>query len=191
MASGGALRRAVLELSGCASPAGAPLQPRPRAAGYSSIAAVSQAAGVATSTIWAWATPTGRASLRLVQVRRAGGGRKPAVVAHPGLIARSEGSGRAERAWRYRGAAALVRGSPRQLANELQSQGHQISRTLVGELLHGLGFSLQANARTSEGFKAHPDQDAQFAFIDAKVEAAPLGAGEPPVISVDAGGRSL
>src|SRR4051812_8726984 len=66
--------------------------------------------------------------------------------------------------------------------------GHRISRTLVGELLHGLGFSLQANAKTREGL-SHPDRDAQFAFIDAQVKTA-LAAGEP-VISVDAKKKEL
>src|ERR671927_1917912 len=78
--------------------------------------------------------------------------------------------------------------SLRRLADELQAQGHRISRTLVGELLHGLGFSLQANAKTREGL-SHPDRDAQFAFIDAKVKTA-LAAGEP-VISVDAKKKEL
>src|ERR687890_199716 len=74
------------------------------------------------------------------------------------------------------------------LADEPQAQGHQISRTLVGELLHGLGFSLQANAKTREGV-SHPDRDAQCAFIDAKVKTA-LATGEP-VISVDAKKKEL
>ena len=78
--------------------------------------------------------------------------------------------------------------SLRRLADALQAQGHRISRTLVGELLHGLGFSLQANAKTHEGL-SHPDRDAQFAFIDAKVKTA-LAAGEP-VISVDAKKKEL
>src|SRR4029079_19571183 len=49
-------------------------------------------------------------------------------------------------------------------------------------------FSLQANAKTREGV-SHPDRDAQFAFIDAKVKTA-LAAGEP-VISVDAKKKEL
>jgi hypothetical protein len=53
--------------------------------------------------------------------------------------------------------------SLRRLADALQAQGHRISRTLVGELLHGLGFSLQANAKTREGV-SHPDRDAQPGF---------------------------
>src|SRR3954468_19716559 len=78
--------------------------------------------------------------------------------------------------------------SLRRLADALQAQGHRISRTLVGELRHGLGFRLQANARPDEGLSG-PDREAQFALIEAKVKPA-LAAGEP-VISVDAKKKEL
>ena len=51
--------------------------------------------------------------------------------------------------------------SVRRLAQALQAQGHQVSRTLVAELLNGAGYSLQANSKTKEG-DSHPDRDAQF-----------------------------
>jgi Rhodopirellula transposase DDE domain len=44
--------------------------------------------------------------------------------------------------------------------------GHRIGRTLVGELLHKLDYSLQANRKTREG-SSHPDRDAQFCYINA------------------------
>jgi hypothetical protein len=59
---------------------------------------------------------------------------------------------------------------------------------MVAELLHELGYSLQANRKTFEG-KGHPDRNAQFEHINAKVQAA-LKAGEP-VISVDAKKKEL
>jgi hypothetical protein len=59
---------------------------------------------------------------------------------------------------------------------------------MVAELLHDLGYSLQANRKTIEG-KSHPDRNAQFEFINAKVQAA-LRAGAP-VISVDAQKKEL
>lgn len=52
----------------------------------------------------------------------------------------------------------------------------------------GLGYSLQANAKTREG-ASHPDRDAQFRQISQTVQAA-LKAGEP-AISVDAKKREL
>jgi hypothetical protein len=41
--------------------------------------------------------------------------------------------------------------SVRRLAQALQAQGHQVSRTLVAELLNAAGYSLQANRKTKEG----------------------------------------
>src|SRR6266446_5943008 len=72
--------------------------------------------------------------------------------------------------------------SVRRLAQALQAQGHQVSRTLVAELLNAAGYSLQANRKTKEG-DSHPDRDGQFARINTQVAAAL--AEEQPVISVD------
>src|SRR5919205_1704521 len=78
--------------------------------------------------------------------------------------------------------------SVRKLAEELRHRGHAVSHRLVATLLHDLGYSLQANRKTLEG-ASHPDRDAQFAYINAKVQAA-LQAGAP-VISVDAKKKEL
>jgi hypothetical protein len=78
--------------------------------------------------------------------------------------------------------------SVRKLAEELRRLGHVTSHRMVAALLHDLGYSLQANRKTLEG-TSHPDRDAQFAYINAKVQAA-LQAGEP-VISVDAKKKEL
>src|SRR5580693_5365439 len=58
--------------------------------------------------------------------------------------------------------------SVRKLAQELGRQGHRVSHRLVAELLHKLGYSLQANAKTLEG-SSHPDRNAQFEHIHRKV----------------------
>jgi transposase len=78
--------------------------------------------------------------------------------------------------------------SVRKLAEELRRLGHTTSHRIVATLLHDLGYSLQANHKTLEG-TSHPDRDAQFAYINVKVQAA-LQAGEP-VISVDAKKKEL
>ena len=44
----------------------------------------------------------------------------------------------------------------RRLAEALQQQGHQVSRTVVAELLNATGYSLQGNRKTKEG-DSHPD----------------------------------
>jgi len=53
--------------------------------------------------------------------------------------------------------------SLRKLAESLRGMGHKIGRTLVGELLHKLDYSLQANRKTREGSN-HADRDAQFHY---------------------------
>jgi Rhodopirellula transposase DDE domain len=72
--------------------------------------------------------------------------------------------------------------SVRRLAAELQRQGHRTSHRMVAELLHDLGYSLQANAKTIEG-ASHPDRNAQFEYINERVKHF-LGQRQP-VISVD------
>src|SRR6266436_720486 len=78
--------------------------------------------------------------------------------------------------------------SVRRLAQALQAQGHQVSRTLVAELLNAAGYSLQANRKTKEGH-SHPDRDAQFSRINTQVAAAL--AEKQPVISVDTKKKEL
>jgi Rhodopirellula transposase DDE domain len=153
------------------------------AAGYGGIAAVSAATGIAVSTIGRGLKDLAEeGGLLAGRVRRAGGGRKPLVANNPALL---------------RELMALVepceRGDPmsplrwtckslRQLATELVAHGHQVSRTVIGELLKAQKFSLQANRKTNEGGD-RPDRDAQFSHISQSVTAA-LAAQEP-VISVD------
>jgi Rhodopirellula transposase DDE domain len=78
--------------------------------------------------------------------------------------------------------------SLRRLAEALQQQGHQVSRTVLGELLNAAGYSLQANRKTKEG-DSHPDRDAQFAHINTQVAAAL--AEKQPAISVDTKKKEL
>lgn len=122
------------------------------------------------------------------RIRRSGGGRKKLVTKDASLREDLE-----------RLVEPLTRGDPesplrwtcksvRKLAEELQRQGHQVSYQLVSELLHELGYSLQANRKTHEG-GTHPDRNAQFEHINAQVQTF-LAAGDP-VISVDAKKKEL
>jgi hypothetical protein len=78
--------------------------------------------------------------------------------------------------------------SQRQIARTLFGRGFQVSQKLVGLLLRELGYSCQANRKIREG-TSHPDRDAQFAHINATVQAA-IVAGEP-AISVDTKKKEL
>jgi hypothetical protein len=78
--------------------------------------------------------------------------------------------------------------STRKLAEELQGQGHSVSHETVALLLHAAGYSLQSNRKTREG-SSHPDRDAQFEFINARVLA--FQRRRQPVISVDTKKKEL
>ena len=159
------------------------------AIGRGGIMAVARATGVSRRAIAA-----GLAELRAPQagathrLRRPGGGRKRRVHEDPTLQSDLErlidpatrGDPESPLRWTCK--------SVRKLTEELRALGHATSRRMVAALLHDLGYSLQANRKTSEG-KSHPDRNAQFEFINAKVQGA-LRAGEP-VISVDAKKKEL
>jgi hypothetical protein len=66
--------------------------------------------------------------------------------------------------------------------------GHKVGKTVVSDLLHDLGYSLQANRKTLEG-SSHPDRDAQFKHIAETVGKA-LADGQP-AISVDTKKKEL
>jgi hypothetical protein len=159
------------------------------AAGRGGVTAVMRATGIARSTIG-----RGLAELRageavaVGRVRRPGGGRKPLRETDTSLLddlrallePHTRGDPQSPLLWTCR--------SVRQLSRSLCAMGHTIGRSLVGELLHELGFSLQANRKTLEG-ASHPDRDAQFHYINDQVTAA-LAAGEP-AISVDTKKKEL
>ncbi len=160
-----------------------------RCAGYGGIAAVSRATGVAASTIGrGLAELDDPAPLAASRTRRPGGGRKPLVVEEPDLLA--DLAGLVEPGARGDPMSPLrwTCKSLRRLAAELGALGHQISHTVVGELLKRLGFSLQANRKTREGDR-HPDRNAQFEHLNQAVAAAL--AEQQPVLSVDAKKKEL
>jgi transposase len=122
------------------------------------------------------------------RIRKPGAGRKKATEKDPKLLAALErvvepsSRGDPERPLRW------TCKSVRQLAKELRGQHHAVSHQLVSELLHELGYSLQANRKSIEG-TGHADRDAQFEHINGRVSAF-LRAGDP-VISVDTKKKEL
>ena len=122
------------------------------------------------------------------RVRRPGGGRKRTVDTDPSLLEdldrlvepTSRGDPESPLRWTCK--------STRKLAEELRRRGHTTSHRMVAELLHQLGYSLQANQKTLEG-TSHPDRNAQFEHLNAAVQLQ-LSAGEP-VVSVDTKKKEL
>jgi transposase len=159
------------------------------ALGWGGISAVSRATGLSRKAIShgikELQEEEGEAEGR---IRRIGGGRKKTVSKDASLQQDLE-----------RLVEPVTRGDPesalrwtcksvRKLAEELGTLGHQVSHELVSQVLHELGYSLQANRKTREG-GTHQDRDAQFAHLNAQAEAF-LAAGEP-VVSVDAKKKEL
>jgi hypothetical protein len=160
-----------------------------RTAGWGGLAVVSRITGLARSTINrgeddmdTGPLPEGR------QARRAGGGRKAVSERDPGLVPALQSLvepatlGDPERPLRW------VSKSMDKLADTLTAMGHPISADTVAKELAKLGFSRQHNRKADEGSR-HPDRDAQFEHINAKVVAA-QAAGQP-VISVDTKKKEL
>jgi len=160
------------------------------AAGRGGQAAVARATGASPATVRRGlaelAAPA--EALERGRIRRPGGGRKRTVELDPTLRADLEaliepgtrGDPESPLRWTTR--------SVRNLAAELGRQGHRVSHRIVGELLHDMGYSLQANRKTLEG-TSHPDRDAQFRHISEAVQLQ-LSLGEP-VISVDTKKKEL
>jgi transposase len=122
------------------------------------------------------------------RIRKAGGGRKKTVDKDPAL--KNDLEQLVEPATRGDPESPLrwTCKSVRRLAQELKTMGHQTSHRMVAELLHELGYSLQANRKTLEG-TSHPDRNAQFGHIEKRVQE--FLAAHDPVISVDTKKREL
>ena len=160
------------------------------AAGRGGIAAVSAATGIARSTIGRGLDELRGKASDTAQggIRRAGAGRKPLTQTDPTLLSDLE-----------RIVDPSTRGDPlsplkwttkslSKLAAALQAMGHSVGRDVVGTLLKGLGYSLQANRKTLEG-SHHVDRDAQFGHIARTVQRA-IDA-DQPAISVDTKKKEL
>jgi hypothetical protein len=160
-----------------------------QALGRGGVSLMARISGLARSTIYHGlsdirdnvSAPAGR-------IRKEGGGRKKKASEDPTLVADLK-----------RLVEPVTRGDPmqpllwttrslRNLANELANKGHTACPTVVGNLLRGMGYSLQANSKTREGGQ-HIDRDAQFNYINTQAKAF-LAANEP-VISVDTKKKEL
>jgi hypothetical protein len=164
-----------------------------RAYGWGGVRAVSRAIGMSPNTI-----VKGLAELAArredpeapveARLRVAGGGRRRATDADPGLAESLE-----------RLVDPATRGDPMsplrwtckstvQLAGELTRRGHPVSPRTVGRLLKADGYSLQGNRKTKEGGD-HPDRNAQFEHINATVTKFQRRG--QPVISIDTKKKEL
>jgi hypothetical protein len=79
--------------------------------------------------------------------------------------------------------------SLRNLAETLQKKGYDISRNIVGKILHSLNYSLQANAKRFEDGADRPERNEQFEYINSRVKS--FLRAKNPVISVDTKKKEL
>lgn len=159
-----------------------------RTAGWGGLAVVSRITGLARSTINRGEDDLDAAPLAKGQVRRAGGGRKAVVENDPELVPKLKRLVEPATLGDPMRPLIWVSKSMDKLAATLTAMGHPISADTVRKELVKLGFSRQSNRKADEGSK-HPDRNAQFEYINAKVVAAQ--AQKQPVISVDTKKKEL
>jgi Rhodopirellula transposase DDE domain len=156
--------------------------------GRGGIKAVALATGVHPDTVAKGARELEGGAEPSGRVRAPGGGRKPATENDPGLgpalralvDPQTRGDPTSPLVWTTK--------STRNLADALTGGGHRVSDRTVARMLRAQGFSLQANAKVTEG-RQHADRDAQFGYLNAQViEHLAIGA---PVVSVDTKKKEL
>jgi hypothetical protein len=152
---------------------------------------VSRTTGISRNAIARGLQELGEPNPQVIQgkrIRQEGGGRKKTVDKDPTLKRDLESL-----------IDPVTRGDPecplrwtckslRNLADELKNMGHATSHRMVGELLHEMDYSLQANQKTIEG-ASHPDRNAQFEYIHQCV--LDFQAKKQPIISVDTKKKEL
>ena len=160
-----------------------------KALGRGGIALVALATGVARSTIARGIQEIEYGeTVQRGRVRRAGGGRKRKEDRDPTLLADLEGLLEPSVLGDPQSQLRWTSKSVRKLSEQLMTMGHEVSHTIVAELLHAAGYSLQGNRKAKEG-RAHPDRNAQFEHINRRVKAHQRR--RQPVISVDTKKKEL
>jgi transposase len=160
-----------------------------KALGRGGISAVAKVTGVSRQVIRQGVRELGQSSTHPAgRIRRPGGGRKknrqkdPMLVVDLEKLLEPSTRGDPESCLRW------TCKSLRKLAEDLARIGHSVSYPVVAEMLHEMGYSLQANRKTKEG-DSHPDRNAQFEHINAKVQQ--YISVRQPVISVDTKKKEL
>jgi transposase len=131
--------------------------------GRGEITAVAQATGVHPDTVAKGVRELDGGAEPSVRVRVPGGGRKPASEIDPGLVPAlqvlvdpdTRGDPESPLVWTTK--------STKNLADALACEGHPVSDRTVARMLRAQGFSLQGNAKVTEG-RQHADRDTQFAY---------------------------
>lgn len=144
--------------------------------------AVASASGMSRNTVIKAEAQVAAGIEPTVRVRAPGGGDKLLIDKQPGLVEALDELVDPETRGNPMSLLRWTSKSSVSLAEDLVGQGFEVSSRTVLRLLHYLGYSLQANAKVTEG-RQHADRDAQFRYLNDM--AAAFTDDDQPVISVD------
>ncbi len=156
--------------------------------GHGGKTAVANASGMSRNTVIKAESEVAAGVEPSTRQRAQGGGDKPLTERQPGLLAALDELVYPETRGNPMSRLRWTSKSSTKLAEELVRQGYDVSSRTVLRLLHLLGYSLQANAKVTEG-RQHPDRDAQFHYLNDQAEA--FIDDDQPVISVDTKKKEL
>lgn len=160
-----------------------------KAYGWGGVKRLSEITGVSRQTIYAGLKELESPPKDLSRIRKVGGGRTKILDKQPDIIKALEELISADTRGDPENLLKWTCKSVRNLSKRLSQKGFKISHQSVANILHELDYSLQANRKTSEGKKEHPDRDKQFEYINKKAKSF-LKKGFP-VISVDTKKKEL
>lgn len=147
--------------------------------------AVAEASGMSRNTVIKAEREVSEGLEPSERLRALGGGDRPLSEKQPGLLDALDDLVHPETRGDPMSLLRWTSKSSVKLADELVRQGYKVSSRTVLRLLHRLGYSLQANAKVTEGAQ-HPDRDAQFAYLNDMATSF-IDDGQP-VISTDTSG---
>ncbi len=150
--------------------------------------AVAAASGMSRNTVIKAEAEVAAGIEPSVRLRAPGGGDKPLIDKQPGLLEALDELVHPETRGNPMSLLRWTSKSSTKLADELVRQGFEVSARTVLRLLHRLGYSLQANAKVTEG-RQHPDRDAQFRYLNDM--AKDFIDDDQPAISVDTKKKEL
>ena len=150
--------------------------------------AVAAASGMSRNTVIKAEAEVGAGMEPPGRLRAPGGGDKPAVDKQPGLLEALDELVHPETRGNPMSLLRWTSKSSTNLAEDLVRQGFAVSSRTVLRLLHRLGYSLQANAKVTEG-RQHPDRDAQFRYLNDMAQG--FIDDDQPAISVDTKKKEL
>ncbi len=122
------------------------------------------------------------------RLRAPGGGDKLLIDKQPGLLEALDELAHPDTRGNPMSLLRWTSKSSTKLADDLVRQGFAVSSRTVLRLLHRLGYSLQANAKVTEG-RPHPDRDEQFRYLNDM--AGGFIVDDEPAISVDTKKKEL